>query len=337
MNFKRKRKKRSMILSVIALFTLSIMLIGCGTVNNNSQASGGQTAKPNAEKSVLRIGYQKSGTLMVLKAKGELEKKLAPFGTKVQWSEFNTGISVMEALGTGSIDFGIAGDAPVLFGQERGLPFLYVASEPSSPQSEGILVKKDSPIQTIADLKGKKVAFNKASISQYLINEALASVGLTLNDIEPVYLAPPDARIAFERGSADAWVVWDPFFSAAELAGNRVLADGKGLVIYRTFYLGGKEFAEKHPEVLQALVQELQNISEWINQNPGEVAKLLAAETQLDVAVWEQSLRRRPLTIKLIDEEIIQDQQSVADTFLKIGLVSKKINVRENVWIPKNQ
>ena len=134
------------------------------------------------------------------------------------WTEFPSGPPLLEALNVGAIDFGNTGEAPPIFAQAAGAPIQYVAYEPPAPKGEAILVPKDSKLNSVADLKGKKVALNKGSNVHYLLVKALEKAGVKYSEIEPVFLAPADARAAFERGAVDAWVIWDPFQAAAEAA-----------------------------------------------------------------------------------------------------------------------
>lgn len=181
----------------------------------------------HAQAETLRIGYQKSATTLgLLRSGGTLEKRLAEQGVEVTWTEFPGGPQLLEGLNVGSVDFGLTGETPPVFAQAAGADLLYVAYEPASPTAEAILVAKDSGIKTVADLKGKRVALNKGSNVHYLLVRALEEAGLTLKDIEPVYLPPADARAAFERGAVAAWVIWDPFQAAAE----QQLLDRKSVV-----------------------------------------------------------------------------------------------------------
>ena len=154
----------------------------------------------HAQADALRIGYQKYGTLVLLKAKGTLEKRLAEQGVEVQWTEFPGGPQLLEGLNVGSIDFGVTGETPPVFAQAAGADLLYVAYEPPAPTSEAILVPKDSPIKSVKDLKGKKVVLNKGSNVHYLLVRALEDAGLKYSDIQTIFLPPADARAAFERG-----------------------------------------------------------------------------------------------------------------------------------------
>src|ERR1700736_4882088 len=165
----------------------------------------------------FRIGYQKAAnTLVLLKAHGTLEQRLRPLGVEVTWSEFTAGPQLLEGLNVGSIDFGYVGEVPLIFALAAGANLVYTAYELPTPEAEGILVSQTSPIHKIADLKGKKVAFNKGSDVHWLVVSALQKAGLKYTDIQPVYLTPADARAAFQRGAVDGWAIWDPFFTAAQ-------------------------------------------------------------------------------------------------------------------------
>src|SRR6202007_305753 len=189
------------------------------------------------EDKVIRIGFQKYGKLVLLKGRGTLEEKLKPLGYQVSWTEFPSGPPLLEALNVGAIDFGIAGETPPIFAQAAGAPLVYLAYDPPAPQGEAILVPKDSPLHSIADLRGKKVALNKGSNVHYLLVKALENAGLKYTDIQPVFLAPADALAAFTRGAVDAWVIWDPYEAAAEAStGARLLTDRTGLLANHQFY-----------------------------------------------------------------------------------------------------
>jgi sulfonate transport system substrate-binding protein len=277
---------------------------------------------------VLRIGFQKYGTLVLLKAKGTLEKKLELLGFKVAWSEFPSGPPLLEAINVGAIDFGTAGETPPIFAQAAGAPILYVAHEPPAPKGEAILVPKDSAIKTIADLKGKKVALNKGSNVHYLLVKALEKAGLQYSDIEPVFLAPADARAAFERGAVQAWVIWDPFQAAAEAAsGARTLADGTGIVANHQFYLAEQKFADANPRVLDAVVAAIAEIDNWAKNDAKTVAEELSPSVGIPAPILEVALKRQSYGIKPLDESVIAEQQRIADTFHALGLLPKPINV----------
>jgi sulfonate transport system substrate-binding protein len=319
--------------NVIAALLTTICLLAALT------ACGSQTPKETAVTSaaegqrVIRIGFQKYGTMNVLKAQGWLEKRLADAGVKVEWTEFPGGPQLLEALNVGSIDIGHTGEAPPIFAQAAGAPLVYLAHEPPSPQGEGILVPNGSPVKTVADLKGKKVALNKGSNVHYLLLKQLEAAGLQYKDVKTAFLPPADARAAFEQGSVDAWVVWDPFLAAAQTATNAtLLADGRGVVSNHEFYLASRTFAENHPDIIDALLDELNKVDEWAKNNQDELAELLSAQLGIDVPSLKLAAGRREYGVRPITDEVIAEQQRIADTFAKLGLIPQPIHVKDAVW-----
>ncbi|MDA5107976.1 sulfonate ABC transporter substrate-binding protein [Brevibacillus thermoruber] len=319
--------------NVIAALLTTICLLAALT------ACGSQTPKETAATSaaegqrVIRIGFQKYGTMNVLKAQGWLEKRLADAGVKVEWTEFPGGPQLLEALNVGSIDIGHTGEAPPIFAQAAGAPLVYLAHEPPSPQGEGILVPNGSPVKTVADLKGKKVALNKGSNVHYLLVKQLEAAGLQYKDVKTAFLPPADARAAFEQGSVDAWVVWDPFLAAAQTATNAtLLADGRDVVSNHEFYLASRTFAESHPDIIDALLDELNKVDEWAKNNQDELAELLSAQLGIDVPSLKLASGRREYGVRPITDEVIAEQQRIADTFAKLGLIPQPIHVKDAVW-----
>ncbi|NHQ91238.1 sulfonate ABC transporter substrate-binding protein [Janthinobacterium lividum] len=287
------------------------------------------TAQAQA-KAEVRIGYQKYGTLTLLKGRGTLEKRLAEQGVGVKWTEFPAGPVLLEGLNVGSIDFGTVGEAPPIFAQAAGANLVYVGNEPASPASEAIVVPKGSGLRTLADLKGKKIALNKGSNVHYLLLKALEKAGVAYADIQPVFLPPADARAAFERGSVDAWAIWDPFLAAAEKQlGARVLADGKGLVANYQFYLASRSYAEKNPEILRIVLDEVAKVDDWGRNNPDEVATILSTQTGLGKDVVALAASRYAYGVKPVSVDVIASQQRVADAFSSLKLIPKPIVVKD--------
>ena len=283
----------------------------------------------------LRIGYQKYGTLIILKARGALEQRLKPLGVDVTWTEFPAGPQLLEGLNVGSIDFGTVGEAPPIFAQAAGAKLVYVGNEPPAPASEAIIVPKNSTINKVAELKGKKIALNKGSNVHYLLVKALEKAGLKYTDIEPVFLPPSDARAAFERGSVDAWVIWDPFLAAAETQiGARIVTDGNGIVSNHQFYLASRSYAERRPDVVKIVLEELGKIDDWGKKNPKDVAAFLAPAIGLDVPTVELAALRYSYGVSPISAKVIAEQQKIADTFTDLKLIPRKLNVSEVAWNP---
>lgn len=306
------------LLTAVATFT---------TFDATAQSGGSDSAK------VLRIGYQKSGLLAILKAQGSLDERLKPLGYSIKWFEFPAGPQLLEALNASSVDFGYTGAPPPVFAQAGGVNFVYVGAEPSGEHAEAILVRSDSTLRNVADLKGKRVALQKGSSSNYLLLEALKKAGLRYEDVRPVYLAPADARAAFESGSVDAWVIWDPYYaSAQQTLKARTLVDYAGLNGPYNFYEATRDFAQQHPEVVGAILGQLRAAGLWVNAHPVETAALIAPKVGLDPKLVETWVRRYPYGTTVVTDEIARSQQGVADVFYGAHLIPQKITVKDAVW-----
>lgn len=292
-------------------------------------------AVTQAQAETLRIGYQKYGTLVLLKAKGTLEKRLAEQGVEVSWTEFPGGPQLLEGLNVGSVDFGVTGETPPVFAQAAGADLLYVAYEPPAPSSEAILVPKGSSLQSVAELKGKKVALNKGSNVHYLLVRALEDAGLKYSDITPIYLPPADARAAFERGSVDAWVIWDPFLAAAEnQLQARSLRNGQGLVDNHQFYLATKPYAEQHPQVLNTLIEEVRAVGEDSKADPAAVTEQVAPLLGLSKAITAVAVKRQGYGAQPLTPAVVAAQQKIADTFTTLKLIPKSLSIKDVIWTP---
>ena len=292
---------------------------------------GAATAAPK----VVRIGYQKSGFLLLVRGERTLEKRLQPLGYSVEWREFSSGPPLLEAMNGGAVDFGHSGQPPPVFAQVNGVPFVYVATTESSPEGSGLLVPQNSPLQSVADLKGKRVAFARGSSSHLFVAQRLAQAGLGFADIKPVYLQPAEARAAFQSGAIDAWAVWDPFFAAAELQLNaRALATGQGLTGFREFYFARKAYLEgPAAETLPLILTALREAGQRIQADVKGTAALLADKLGLPAAVLEHSeARTRYHALLPITPAVVAEQQGVADTFARLGLIPKPVHVSDNVY-----
>ena len=280
---------------------------------------------------VLRIGYQKSASLFVLqKAQGTLDKRLAAQDVAVKWVEFPAGPQLLEGLNVGAIDAGFVGEAPPVFAQAAGARFVYVGNDPAAPAAEALIVPKDSPLKTVADLKGKRIALNKGSNVHYFLVKLLEKNGLKYADVAPVFLPPADARAAFEKGAVDAWVIWDPFLAAAEKqVGARQIADATGVANGFNFYLAQRDYAQANPAVLKALFDNTQEAARFVQADLARAAGLIAPLQGLDPAVVESSLRRYPFGVQPLTPAVAAEQQKIADTFYELKLIPNPIRIAD--------
>lgn len=286
---------------------------------------------------VLRIGYQKSSTLIsLLKSQGTLEKTLAAQNIRISWHEFPNGQPLLESLTVGNLDLSadVADTVPV-FAQAAGAQLTYFAQEAPSPVAQAIIVRDDSPLRSVAELKGKRVAVTKAAGSHYLLLAALTKAGLKFSDIEPAYLTPADGRAAFENRKVDAWVTWEPFLSGAQRQlPTRTLTDGTDLADYQRYYLTSTAFAKAHPEVLKAVFAELVKTGDWLRANPRQAAEILSPLWgNLDPSIIEQANARRSYQVRQVQPESLKEQQKIADAFFREGLLPKPVNALDvAIW-----
>lgn len=321
-------KQRRLLLNAVLAAASSLMLVPGAT----------QGASAEQQPQSLRIGFQKSSVnLTLLKQRGALRQRLPR--TKVSWFEFTAGPQMLEALSVGSIDFAMTGDTPPIFAQAAGSNLVYVGAEPAKPDNSAVLVRQDSALKSLSDLKGKRIALQRGSSAHYLAMRAVQQGGLHWSDITPIYLAPADARAAFERGSVDAWVIWDPYWAAVEKTlSPRVLATSRGLVSNHTFYLASRSFAEKHASTIHVLFEELTKSDSFVRNNHADAVRIVSESTGLDTGIIDTYLRRRPRSpVAYLTNAMLEEQQFIADTFYRQNLIPKPIRVKDVFWQPAAQ
>jgi sulfonate transport system substrate-binding protein len=297
-------------------------------------AAAAVTSRANAQAAVkeIRIGFQKNGVLVIARQQAALEKHFAPQGIEVKWVEFSSGPPMMEAMNVGSVDYGAVGDSPPVFAQAAGAAIVYAAGQPIT-NGQGILVPKDSPIRTIAELKGKRIGFTKGSSAHNIVVQTLEKAGLTYADITPVYLTPPDAGPAFANGSIEAWAIWDPYFAIGETRqSGRILINAREVTKTNSFYIANRDFAKNHGAILQQIVDVTTATARWAEQHRDEVAKSLAAVTGIPLDIQTIAANRSSFVVGPVTDDIVATQQGVADRFYKLGLIPKPIVIRDIVW-----
>lgn len=275
----------------------------------------------------LRIGYQK-GPFSLLKARHTLENRLAAHGVQVKWTEFPSGPPQLEALNAGSIDFGDVGEAPPIFALAAGAPLVYYAQTVAGPAAEALVVAKDSPVKTFADLRGKRIALTKGSNTHFLLVRLLQAAKLDAADVTPVWLSPFDARAAFENGSVDAWIIWDPFLAAVQQTfGARIVTDGTGLVENRGYYFASRAYAQQHGDVLRIVVAELTALAQWLDANHAQAAGEFAKLWGIPEPTVALAFRRARFGIEPVTRDTLAYQQRIADVFYRAGVLPKPVDV----------
>lgn len=281
----------------------------------------------------LRIGYQKFGNLGMLKARQSLEDRFSQQGVTVLWSEFPAGPQLLHALQNNEIDFGATGEVPPILAQAQNSSLIYVAYEPPSPHSVAMVVAQDSPIYHCSDLRGKRIAVNRGSNVHYLLLQMLDEHGLTLDDVRVNYTPLRYPLTPSDFHSVDAWMMWDPLLSDAQLSGDmRIIEDGHGKVLNQQFYLSRRDFALRSADLLKIVLDELKQTGIFIAKYPENAAQLLSQELGLPQASLALALSRRKHEPRAINTTVMRDQQTIADRFYALGLLSKAIKIREAIW-----
>jgi sulfonate transport system substrate-binding protein len=304
------------------------------TLGTAAVAALSPRARAQADIKEIRIGYQKNGVLVIARQQAALEDHFKPLGVEVKWVEFSSGPPMLEAMNVGSIDYGAVGDSPPVFAQSAGAAIVYAAGQPIT-NGQGILVAANSPIRTIADLKGKRIGFTKGSSAHNITVQTLEKAGLTYADITPVYLTPPDAGPAFANGSIDAWSIWDPYFAIGEVKQNgRILVNASEITKTNSFYIANRDFAKNRGAILQQIIDVTSLTAKWAETHRDEVAKALSAITNIPLDIQTVAANRSSFAVGPITDDIIATQQGVADRFFKLGLIPKPVVVRDAVWKP---
>jgi sulfonate transport system substrate-binding protein len=282
----------------------------------------------------IRIGYQKNGVLVIARQQATLEKHFTSRGIAVKWVEFSSGPPMLEAMNVGSIDYGAVGDSPPIFAQSAGAAIVYAAGQPVT-NGQGILVQNNSPIRSIADLKGKRVGFTNGSSAHNIVVQTLEKAGLSYADITPVYLTPPDAGPAFANGSIDAWSIWDPYFAIGEIKQNgRILVNASEITRTNSFYIANRDFAKNHGPILQQIIDVTSATANWAEAHREEVVRSLSAITGIPLDIQTVAANRSSFAVGPITDDIVATQQGVADRFFKLGLIPRPVVVRDAVWKP---
>jgi len=287
----------------------------------------------SAHAETLHIGYQKSAAaLVVLKQHHDLERALAP--NDVQWVQFQAGPPMMEAMNAGAIDIGYTGESPPVFAQAAGVDFVYIAALPTTGDNHGVLVRRDSSFQRVSDLRGKRVAFTKATSAHYVALRVLAAAGLAPADIRTVYLPPAEGRAAIDSGSVDAWIIWDPFYAdAARDPALRTLTDGAAAPS-GDYILGRRAYVAGHHDIVVATARAVIAAGVWGEQHKSDLAHLMSGVTGVDESAELVTAQRATYRYGFMDEAAIRRQQGVADLFAAQYLLPARIDVRAAVWQP---
>lgn len=300
---------------------LAAALLAAMTLMASAACGAEESGPADISQVTLRIGDQKGSSVQsLLKAAGQLDG--TPY--KISWSLFTSGPPILEAVNAGAVDFGVVGNTPPVFSAAARSEIVIVGASESRLEGQAIVVPKDSPISKPEELRGKRIAVAKGSSAHYHLLAVLKKHGIDYGDIQPQYLQPADALAALSSGRVDAWAIWEPYTAQAEQqAGARILVDGNGYVNGYGFQITSRSALENRAKVeaLRDLIDRYRKALLWANSHHKEWARQWAADTGLPLGVAEQAHKRRFVTIIRIDDEVIAEEQRVADAFAEIRLI----------------
>jgi sulfonate transport system substrate-binding protein len=289
-------------------------------------ASCGQ--QPKDDLPVLRVGDQLRVLQTALISAGEDK----PEGYRIEWSNFLGGPTVIAAQTGGSVDLGWMAEAPLVFAQAAGSPVKVVAVSRGIGEGSSniaLIVKSDSPIRTVADLKGRKVGYAPGTITQYLVARALDNAGLSLNDVTAVRIASSSAA-TIDRGVADAFTIAEPMLSQGLADGTiRVLANGGEPLTPGFGYLVASDQALADPKraaLIADFVARTARATRWRRENVAKAAPFTAKDFNVSPQLAADILKRNPIAYTPIDPSIVASHQEEADLFHKLGLIRQRVD-----------
>ncbi|MCJ2105119.1 ABC transporter substrate-binding protein [Methylobacterium sp. E-041] len=275
---------------------------------------------PARAEDVLRVGDQRGNARALMEAAGVLDG--LPY--RLAWSEFPAAAPLLEALNAGAIDAGGVGDAPFTFAAAAGVPVKAFLAFRNRQDGLAILAAADSPIRTVADLKGRRIATNRGSIGHQVVLAALEEAGLPADAVTLSFLPPADAKIALASGSVDAWATWEPYTSTAELAGLvRVVRDGNGITPGLSFAVASDAALKGKRALLADFGERLARARAWALADPAPYAKVWSKLIGLLEAVPLRWFGRAQYRNVPIDEAVIADEQANIDLYVRAGLIPK--------------
>jgi sulfonate transport system substrate-binding protein len=285
-------------------------------------------ATPAPAQTTLRVGDQKGNSQAVMEAAGVL--KDVPY--RIEWKEFPAAAPLLEALSAGAIETGLVGDAPFTFAAAANAPMKAIAAIRQSREGLAILVPDKSAIQGFDDLRGKKIATGRGSIGHQLVLAALEAKGWKPSDVQLVFLAPSDAKIAYTQGSVDAWSVWEPYVSQEEvLFKSRRVLTAEALTPGLSFQVASPAAIRDKRAELQDFVQRLTAARAWSLGNVNSYAETWGRLMNIPTTVPLNWLARAKIHIVPIDDGVVADEQKTIDLYFRSGLINRKLDAAEIV------
>ena len=274
---------------------------------------------------VVRIGWLRGpNDITLAKSRGTLEKALSEKGIKVEWAgPFPAAAPAFEALNAGSIDITAGSSTSAIAALAAKIPLVIFAYQKMAPGSEGIVVKKDSGINSIKDLAGKKVAVNRGGTGEYLLMQGLETNGVDPKSVERIYLSPSDSGPSFTQGHVDAWATWDPFLTIAEKAyEGKVVANGAAIKSDNAVVLvASRDFAKSKADQLQLVFDVIKSDNAWAVANKAEAGAIWAKEMNIPSDLGAKIGENNAVPTTGVTDANVKQIGAVADWYVKSGII----------------
>ncbi|MFF0445323.1 ABC transporter substrate-binding protein [Streptomyces sp. NPDC004609] len=271
-------------------------------------------------------------TLYYLSRLDYAQEALAPLGEDVVWHHYTNGVRTGALLSEGAFDFGGTGSTPPVSAQSEGHDIVYTAVSAPRPGHGALLVAEDGPVREVADLKGGTVHLGIGSWQTHLLAKALRRAGLSYAaDITPAPGGPDSARL-LRDGSITAWIAQGAELAAARRTGGvRTLLESGDVITDRSVFFARRDFAERRPEVVAALVTALQRADDWAAAHPAEAARIAAGDIGGTVEDWETALRALPWRVEAVSGAFLAEQQEAADILHGVGFIPRAVTTADAV------
>jgi sulfonate transport system substrate-binding protein len=279
-----------------------------------------------AQQGTLRVGDQKGNSRAVMEAAG----LLGDLPYTLEWKEFVAAAPLLEALNANAIDTGLVGDGPFTFAAAAGVSMKGIAAIRQNPGGLAVIVPKASPIQALADLKGKKIATTRGSIGHMLILAAMEHENIAPEAVQIVYMLPADAKVAYSRGSVDAWSTWEPYVSQEEvLFGARRVVTGEGITAGLSFQVARPEAIRDKRILLEDFISRLTAARAWSLANTDSYAVTWGKLMSVPASVATHWFERAHIETAPIDAGVYKDEQNTIDIYFRGGLIPKQISAKD--------
>lgn len=305
---------------IIAIALAAILSILTLTVYGSALAEKTNTLRVAAQ------SYPLYSPINVAYELGYFDEEFAAIGASYTWTEFASGPLVNEAVAAGEGDVGFMADLPAIIARSSGQDIQVVSGVSTGERSLAVLVRTDSEIQKVEDLKGKQIAYAFGSYAQHLLSLVLDLGGLTFDDIESINLGAADSPTALANGDVDAIVIWEQFITKLTEEGTaRVLIDGTGIKKSNMVLYAVKSFAEENPELIKAFIKATDRGAKYIESNPADAAKILAVRYNVTEDEMIKIFGNFNFSVSLTEDDI-KEITTVANYAYEAGIIGNPVD-----------